>query len=102
MIQLIFNWVHYVIINPHKRIVLSVKFVLVRKPRILLLSSPTILLENFLGVYVKIETALGDGQSTYVSLDVYYAPTNIWVGQILFSGSQLVTPPNVIVREETN
>ncbi|UJR30625.1 hypothetical protein I4U23_018150 [Adineta vaga] len=47
------------------------------------------------GVYVKVEAALGDGQSTYVSLDVYYTPSNLWIGQVLFSGSQLVSPPNV-------
>lgn len=53
---------------------------------------------NSLGVYVKVETALGDGQSTYVNLDVYYAPNNLWIGQIPYIGSQPGTTPNVAVR----
>ncbi|CAF0916171.1 unnamed protein product [Rotaria sp. Silwood1] len=48
------------------------------------------------GVYVKIESLLGDGQSTYVSLDIYYAPSNLWIGQVLFTGYQPVSPPNVV------
>jgi len=51
-----------------------------------------------LGVYVKIETALGNGQTTYVSLDVYYTPTNLWIGQILYTGNQPSTTPSVVVR----
>jgi len=50
-------------------------------------------------VYVKVELALGNGQGTYVSLDVYYAPTNIWVGQVYYTGVQAVTPPTVVVRK---
>jgi len=50
-------------------------------------------------VYVKVELALGNGQGTYVSLDVYYAPTNIWVGQVYYTGVQVVTPPTVVVRK---
>lgn len=53
---------------------------------------------NYIGVYVKVESALGNGQTTYVNLDVYYSPLNVWVGQILFTGSQLVSSPNVVVR----
>ncbi|CAF3632430.1 unnamed protein product [Rotaria sordida] len=48
------------------------------------------------GVYVKIESSLGDGQSTYVNLDVYYTSSNLWIGQIFFTGYQTVSPPNVI------
>lgn len=50
-------------------------------------------------MYVKVELALGNGQGTYVSLDVNYAPTNIWVGQVYYTGVQVVTPPTVVVRK---
>ncbi len=56
-------------------------------------------IEDYIGVYVKVELALGNGQGTYVSLDVYYAPTNIWVGQVYYTGVQVVTPPTVVVRK---
>ncbi|CAF2512453.1 unnamed protein product [Rotaria sp. Silwood2] len=48
------------------------------------------------GVYVKIESSLGDGQSTHVSVDVYYTPSNLWIGQMPFTGYQAVSPPNVV------
>ncbi|CAF4036975.1 unnamed protein product [Adineta steineri] len=48
------------------------------------------------GIYVKIEAALGDGQSTYINLDVYYSPDNLWIGQVLFTGVQVVSVPNVL------
>ncbi len=72
-----------------------VKFVLVRQEDFYLKTDFT---WNNLGVYVKIESALGNGQTTYVSLDVYYSPTNLWIGQILYTGNQLSSTPNVVVR----
>ncbi|CAF3743558.1 unnamed protein product [Rotaria socialis] len=49
-----------------------------------------------IGVYVKIETSLGNGQSTYVGLNLYYTPLNVWTGQILFTGNQTASAPNVV------
>jgi hypothetical protein len=57
-----------------------------------------ILFEILLGVYVKIEQELGDGETTYVSLDVYYTPATVWIGQILFTGKQPTSTPSVVVR----
>ncbi|CAF2076674.1 unnamed protein product [Rotaria magnacalcarata] len=49
-----------------------------------------------IGVYVKIETSLGNGQSTYVGLDVDYASLNVWTGQIRFTANQTTSSPNVV------
>jgi len=54
---------------------------------------------DYTGVYVKIESALGAGQSTYVNLDVYYSPSSIWIGQILYTGTQPGSSPTVVVRK---
>ena len=49
------------------------------------------------GVYVRIEPTLGDGQTSYVNLDVFYSPSNLWIGQILFTGKDPVVPSVVVV-----
>ena len=53
----------------------------------------------FVGVYVKVEPRLGDGQTSYVNLDVYYSPSNLWLGQILFTGRDPGSSPNVVVSD---
>jgi len=54
----------------------------------------------FAGVYVRIEPALGNGGSTYVNVDVYYSPSTLWIGQILFTGTQPGSTPSVVVCEK--